>query len=425
MLCVHAEVNNSDWWDVPYEVATSDVEWNNNYLSLFPLVKEDASEAPLEVSEDSSSAALEYSSDDYIDLFSIEDLGTSTFRVSNQLGYVINGVFSSSASFTVDYTSNNISQVSSWSINSANNSLRNQFWFTSVNSDCYINEGDSMQMSLSGIRNILQVNGADTYPLLAEKISDYRITLFNINGKSIPYSGYTINFYNRKTGGNSNDNPLLFMEIDFPAVSEDVYGMYISYTYDFSDYGVDFTSSDDYDILFGFDNSSIDVDYLDADGERGLLNNIIGWLVNIVDGIGNLFNAIIELPGKLISLLSDLLQSLFVPTSEELELQAEKWDSLLQSRFGAIYTATNLIIDFCNNILTLSPQDQTMIDFPAVTVNLAGADFTFGGFAVSVVPDGFSFLVGSVKAVVAILVTLLFVNALKKRFEKLLGGEGD
>lgn len=139
-----------------------------------------------------------------------------------------------------------------------------------------------------------------------------------------------------------------------------------------------------------------------------------GFLRQILD-------TIINLPSKLWELISDGLKSLFVPDEQFMTDYSDKWNELLEDRFGAVFQAVNIIFGCWDDI---SAADQTnTIDMPEVTIPLPeGNSFTFGGFAVQIVPDGFDFLVGSVKMIIGIVCTALFLNGLKSRYNEIMEG---
>lgn len=59
---------------------------------------------------------------------------------------------------------------------------------------------------------------------------------------------------------------------------------------------------------------------------------------------------------------------------------------------------------------------------PEVNVMLVDTEFVFGGYEVQIIPDKFEVLVKALKSIISIVCTLLFVNALKSKYDKLIGG---
>lgn len=134
------------------------------------------------------------------------------------------------------------------------------------------------------------------------------------------------------------------------------------------------------------------------------LDQTNNWLSNILDGITSIPEMIL-----------DGIKGLFVPDAEGLANQQEKWTQLLEDRFGAVYESVAIIDNFASAFTNQST--QTTIEFPSVTIPLAGADFVFGGWQVDVVPDGFEFLIEVLKKIIDIVCTFLFVQGMKRRLD--------
>lgn len=134
------------------------------------------------------------------------------------------------------------------------------------------------------------------------------------------------------------------------------------------------------------------------------LDQTNNWLSNILDGITSIPEMIL-----------DGIKGLFVPDAEGLANQQEKWTQLLEDRFGAVYESVAIIDNFASAFTDQST--QTTIEFPSVTIPLAGADFVFGGWQVDVVPDGFEFLIEVLKKIIDIVCTFLFVQGMKRRLD--------
>lgn len=137
----------------------------------------------------------------------------------------------------------------------------------------------------------------------------------------------------------------------------------------------------------------------------------------IQNQITNIGENIAALPEKLGDKIAGAIKGLFVPSENDFIAIRLKWNLLLEERFGAVYEST-AIIDSIVDTFQYSG-DMSSIKFPAVTVDLAGTPFTFGGWDVEVIPESFKFLVSSVKLIVSIVCTVLFVNAMRKKLEGL------
>ncbi len=147
----------------------------------------------------------------------------------------------------------------------------------------------------------------------------------------------------------------------------------------------------------------------------------------ILRSLKSVWNSILNLPERIWHHFENGFKSLFIPTESNISALSDKFESLLDERFGAVYDSTQIVDDFANSFVSQS--QSAMVDgegadgtvsFPAVTVNLAGTDFTFGGYKVDLIPDKFSGLVDTLKMITNITCTLFFVNALKKRFTEVL-----
>lgn len=155
--------------------------------------------------------------------------------------------------------------------------------------------------------------------------------------------------------------------------------------------------------------------------EEGLLSGLIGWVKNIFNKISDIGSAIVELPAKIWDKISEGLKSLFVPSEEDLNLAFERFDNWARDKFGALYQAM-VILDSVYDSIS-SAEGETTIVMPSTTINLPGNNtFTFGGWEVKVVPDGFEFLALSVKWATTVLFTLAFLNGMRKRYESVFGG---
>lgn len=149
---------------------------------------------------------------------------------------------------------------------------------------------------------------------------------------------------------------------------------------------------------------------LPVDESIGLLNGIIEWVKGIYDSI-------VELPARLWSSISEGLKELFIPNEEDMIAIKEGWDDLLSSRFGAIYESGELLHTFYGE---LRERDATTtITIPEVTLEFSGVPFTFGGYQIDVIPDGFEFLVELIKGVMDIVCTLMFIDTMRRKYDEL------
>lgn len=154
---------------------------------------------------------------------------------------------------------------------------------------------------------------------------------------------------------------------------------------------------------------------------EGLLSGILGKLQEVKDNISNVITSITELPQKIWSFIEDGLKSLFVPSEEFIISYKDKWDELLENRFGAIYQVATLMYDFWGQLE--ESYQQSTIEVPEVTIPLPdNNEFTFGGYEVDIIPNGFEFLAELVQLATSIVSTYLVMDGLRKRYENVVGG---
>ena len=140
----------------------------------------------------------------------------------------------------------------------------------------------------------------------------------------------------------------------------------------------------------------------------------------IVNGLKTFFDTLTNAVVSLGNFLIDGLKTLFIPTIDDFEDIKTKWDTLLEDRFGGLYQAIDYTISFYQGF---SFNTQKTISIPVVTVPLLnGESFVFGGWSFSLVPSGLSFLAEACKTIISIVVTLSFINAMKNRFDEIIGG---
>lgn len=143
-------------------------------------------------------------------------------------------------------------------------------------------------------------------------------------------------------------------------------------------------------------------------------------IANSVDSLGD------KLSDKLEDTKNSILNGIkdfFIPSDDVFDDLRERWSNLLKKRFGALYEVTELIFEYTDKIKYAG--EKKTIDFPEVTVYFGDTPFVFGGYEVKIVPDGIEILVTTLKLIVSVVCTLLFLNALKMRYERLMGGNNE
>lgn len=153
----------------------------------------------------------------------------------------------------------------------------------------------------------------------------------------------------------------------------------------------------------------------------GVNNKLESGFASLGEKLSNVFSAITDLPSKIWEFIENGLKSLFIPDEEFMTDYKDRWESSLAEKLGAVWQASNVIFGAWDSVMEADEQD--MITMPEVTIPLpSNESFSFGGFDVPIVPDGFDALVMAVKSIVGIGCTLMFINGLRKRYESIMGG---
>lgn len=159
-----------------------------------------------------------------------------------------------------------------------------------------------------------------------------------------------------------------------------------------------------------------------SNGLSNVVNKLTDGFSQMTTGITNLFNSIKELPSKLWDVISQGLKNLFVPSENYMVEYKEDWDMLLSQKLGAVYEVSEIIFGAWDDVKNA---DQTnTINFPSVSIPIGdNQEFTFGGYDVQIVPEGFTVLVDAVKLAIGGVCTFMFVNGLRKRYDEVMGVE--
>lgn len=273
-------------------------------------------------------------------------------------------------------------------------------------------KGMTLRLQLNNIGNsILQGANSSSTTRLSSDISNYNNVILLLESptgqskyvtfsptdvltKSTKYPNYAINLY-------------LETELTFDVVKVSVE---INYRPQYAFSGLNPNSNNWIYKTSAFNTNSGYSDiglYIQTDN-AGLLNKII--------------NGITELPSKIWNLVENGLKGLFVPSESQMTEVKGQWDSLLSDRFGGLYQTVQLIDDYAATFKEPG-SSQSSIDFPEFRLNVGSeSEFVLQAHDVQIVPDRFSFLVDVVKTIISIIATCLFVNGLRNKFERLVGG---
>lgn len=139
-------------------------------------------------------------------------------------------------------------------------------------------------------------------------------------------------------------------------------------------------------------------------------------------GFSDLVTSIKELPSKIWDFIESGLIGLFVPDDGFFKNWFDRmWDLYLEKTgvMGQCVEAIHRVVDA---IAVFEPSDT--IELPVVTIPLPeDNEFTFGGYDVKIVPDGFDFLIATVKTVLSIVCTVAFFGGMRQRYDEFVGVE--
>lgn len=367
-----------------------------------------------------------------------EDFGSNNVSVTTSLYNGSKGreVIGSSYGLYLDYT---LQQEGTCVINdfSSSNYFDHRIAFTSKDNTPLVSKGKNLSIDISKYMiYLLYFEGTSVIHGILNHNSVYEISCFlrdysgtyhHVNSKDFTFSAYG-------ASGASGHN----ISASFENIPCDAYSIMLSIKFN---YGSGFANhldgaptslpySGGLNFKAGFNESVINISETDYDETDGLLANIIQIVTNIKNGITELpnkiatsvkgfFDNVVNSVVNLGTTILDGIKNLFVPTEEDITDMQDKWDILLSDRFGALYQTSQLISDYAN---AFTEQEKNTITMPSVTIPLAGSEFVFGGWEVQVVPDGFTIVFDTLKLIISVICTIWFVNGLKNRFDRLVGG---
>ena len=332
-----------------------------------------------------------------------------------------------SSTFTPGLTLYKTLSLNNDTVLASNGDVMDMLKFRMVDNTAMFESGQGATITVGNLINYIEYSGyydstdqywSGTKYFDVDKITRLAISYYDSSGARIVETLATCDVV-------KNGNTLYSVTFDVAPQEKDVYEIRLYLWYDMYDaYGLD---SDHFTDMYytdgtyvkhtmtnrymGYENSTMTIDLNDE--SIGLISGIIEWVKSI-------YNSIVELPEKIWSYISDGLKGLFIPSEESITQMKDKWDELLADRFGAVYQAGSILTDFASGLSEQAEQDT--IELPSVTHNFSGTEFSFGGYQVDIVPDGFDFLVDILKGVIDIVCTIAFLNTLRNKYEQLMGG---
>lgn len=270
-------------------------------------------------------------------------------------------------------------------------------------------QNETAVLNFSGVVHSVVTGSGEVAYLNPDGIESIEVIGYNTNGSAgtvLPDATVTIsrnfdNTFSINLNSGVLDFPCSRFQINFYYSFEDAFAL------SYSDF---LNGTTTHQLNYGFDNFVFDYSYFPA--SSSITSKIQETTTEIKEEL-------VELPNKMWGVFEDGLTSLIVPDEDAMTSQQDKWNQLLADRFGALYQVGDLVTDYAAAFVE---SEQDTIDIPTVEIPLGEVDFTFGGWTVQVVPDGFQVVIDALKLIVSIACTFLFVNGLKRRFEGLLGG---
>lgn len=151
----------------------------------------------------------------------------------------------------------------------------------------------------------------------------------------------------------------------------------------------------------------------------GFFDSLWGKLSQAFSSIGNWFT---QLGDRIKGFFEELLEgikNLFIPSDGYFDAKAEEMKTAFEDRFGALYTAGDLINGLVDDLQNATGSDT--VTFPEIKW---GEDVLIPETQVDVVPDGFEFLQDFCKMISSLVLCLAFIMMLIHRFEKVVGERG-
>lgn len=143
----------------------------------------------------------------------------------------------------------------------------------------------------------------------------------------------------------------------------------------------------------------------------------------ILGKIGDLFTAIVELPGKLVNMLIDAIKGLFVPDTEEMNSIIDDFKEVMAEKLGAIYQVVDYLTQIFANITGSNINSNSCMIFPSMTDPIFNIklwdeqNFCFDTFR-----SNFKTLFIISDSIICIICTCMVINMLHKKLEGFFGG---
>lgn len=149
-------------------------------------------------------------------------------------------------------------------------------------------------------------------------------------------------------------------------------------------------------------------------------NEAVGLLQSIIIAVNNIKDGIINLPSNIANFFVEGIKSLFVPTEQELQDWKDKFDVFLSEHLGFLYQIPGYLVDLVKSIYNAFDAPNNTVEMPTYEYDFDGSTFSFGGYTVDLIPEGFEAVVSVLRVIVNIVCTLAFANMALRYFERIL-----
>lgn len=310
--------------------------------------------------------------------------------------------------------------------------------------------------SIVGLPQTIKNNFQTFFSDLENKINDFKNTVTEkFTTLSTEFSSYITNLGNNIKG---------FFEDFWDNISEwfEKFKPRIEIPLDFTDYGSFYNSnffipySDKFHLqlpynwslnVYDLDGNNINYIYVEANYDYYFLNandteyyqfriTILddgyslpesiyidsGWLSAFLDGLKfQFFSLKLRIDLKIEEIKQDL-HDLFIPDEGYFDDLSNRFDLLIEQRFGALVTITDYLVEFFSSFNADTTKE--FFDVPIININLMGYSFPIGGWQVRFVPqfNGVEILTNACKFISSVLATFAFFDGLKNKYHEVFGG---
>ena len=144
-------------------------------------------------------------------------------------------------------------------------------------------------------------------------------------------------------------------------------------------------------------------------------DGLLGVPANIAEQLRGFFDDVVSSVANLGTSILDGISALFVPSDEKLSSIKDDYIGFFQNRFGALYQSVDILSGIMDSFVEV--ESRTTIEIPETTFTfMDGLEFTFGGWTVPMIPEGFETFAETTKYFIDVVCTVAFLNMLNARY---------